>query len=65
MAKHISNPFRSYFLLINIQKSGKYVAKGPKHLLILKNELDKMAIKLNYMRLYLGVIMQKNIPKNV
>ena len=60
MAKHISNTFRSYFLLINIQKSGKYVAKGSKkHLELLKNELDKMAIKLNYMKLNLGVIMKK------
>ena len=31
-----------------IQKSGKYVAKEPKKCLeVLKNELDKMAIKLN------------------
>ena len=30
----------------------------------LKNELDKMAVKLNYIKLDLGVIMQKNIPKD-
>ena len=43
-----------------IQKSGKYVAKGPKKRLeVLKNELGKMAIKLNYMKLDIGVIMQK------
>ena len=48
-----------------IQKSGKYVAKGPnKRLKVLKNELDKMAIKLNYMKVDIGVIMQKNILKN-
>ena len=42
------------FLLIIIQKSGKYVAKGPmKHLEVLINELDKMAIKLNYIIIYL------------
>ena len=34
--------------------------KGPKKRLeVLKNEMDKMAIKLNYMKLDLGVIMQK------
>ena len=53
------------FLLINIQKSGKYVAKGPnKRLEVLKNELDKTVIKLNYMKLDSSVIMQKNILKN-
>ena len=49
-----------------IQKSGKYVAKGPKkRLKILKNESDKRAIKLNYMKLDIGVIMQKNILKEL
>ena len=39
---------------------GKYIAKGPKkHLEVLKNELDKRAIKLNYMKQDIGVIMQK------
>ena len=48
-----------------IQKSRKYVAKGPKKRLeVLKNELDKMAIKLNHMKLDIGVIMQKIILKN-
>ena len=43
-----------------IQKSGKYVAKRPKKCLeVLKDESDKMAIKLNYMKLDIGVIMQK------
>ena len=55
---------RLTFLLINIQTSGKYLAKGPtKHLEVLKNELDKMAIKLNYMKLDLGVIMEKIVQK--
>ena len=41
-------------------------AKGPKKRLeVLKHELDKMAIKLNYMKLDIGVIMQKNILKNL
>ena len=41
-----------------IQKSGKYIAKGPKKRIeVLKNELDKIAIKLNYMKLDIGVIM--------
>ena len=45
---------------------GKYIAKGPiKRLEVLKNELDKRAIKLNYMKLDIGVIMQKNILKNL
>ena len=35
-----------------------------KQLKVLKNELDKMAIKLNYMKLDLGVIMKKNILKD-
>ena len=48
-----------------ILKSGKYVAKGPvKCFEVLKNELDKMAIKLNYMKLDIGVVMQKSILKN-
>ena len=39
---------------------GKYIAKGPKKRLdVLKHELDKRAIKLNYMKLDIGVIMQK------
>ena len=39
---------------------GKYIAKGPKKRLeVLKRELDKKAIKLNYMKLDIGVIMQK------
>ena len=39
---------------------GKYIAKGPKKRLeVLKSELDKRAIKLNYMKLDIGVIMQK------
>ena len=40
---------------------GKYIAKGPKKRLeVLKNELDKRAIKLNYMKVEdIGVIMQK------
>ena len=43
-----------------IQKSGKCVAKGPeKRLEVLKNELDKGL--LNYMKLHIGVIMQKKI----
>ena len=43
-----------------IQKSGKYVAKeSKKRLELLKEELDKMAIKLNYIELDIGVIMQK------
>ena len=43
-----------------IQKSGKYVAKGPKKRFeVLKDELDKMAIKLNYSKPDIGVIMQK------
>ena len=38
----------------------KYIAKGPKKRLeVLKNELDKRAIKLSYMKLDIGVIMQK------
>ena len=42
------------------KRSGEYVAKGPKKCLeVLKIESDKMAIKLNYMKLNLGVIMQK------
>ena len=45
---------------------GKYVAKGPKkRLQVLKNELDKKAVKLNCMKLDTGVIMQKNILKNL
>ena len=45
---------------------GKYIANGPeKRLEVLKNELDKRAIKLNYMKLDIGVIMQKNILKNL
>ena len=45
---------------------GTYIAKGPKKRLeVLKNELDKRAIKLNYMKLDTGVIMQKNILKNL
>ena len=45
---------------------GKYIAKGPKKRLeVLKNELDKRAIKLNYMKLDISVIMQKNILKNL
>ena len=48
-----------------IQKSGKYVAKGPKKRFeVLKHELCKIAIKLNYMKLDIGVIMQKDILKN-
>ena len=36
------------------------IAKGPKKRLeVLKHELDKRAIKLNYMKLDIGVIMQK------
>ena len=43
-----------------IQKSGKCVAKGPKKRLeVLKNELDRIAIKLNHMKLDIGVIMKK------
>ena len=39
---------------------GKYIAKGPKKRLeVLKNELDETAIKLNYMKLDIGMIMQK------
>ena len=39
---------------------GKYVAKEPKKRLeVQKNELDKRAMKLNYMKLDEGVIMQK------
>ena len=39
---------------------GKYIAKGPKKRLeVLKNELDKRAIKSNYMKLDIDVIMQK------
>ena len=51
-----------------IQKSGNYVAKGPKKCLeVLKNELDKMAIKLNYMKLdiHAGVIMQKKYSEEL
>ena len=45
---------------------GKYIAKGPKKRLEEpKNELDKRAIKLNYMKLNIGVVMQKDILKNV
>ena len=45
---------------------GKYIAKGSKKRLeVLKKELDKRAIKLNYMKLDIGVIMQKNILKNL
>ena len=45
---------------------GKYIAKGPKKRLeVLKNELDKRAIKLKYMKLDIGVIMQKSILKNL
>ena len=45
---------------------GKYIAKGPKKRLeVLKHELDKRAIKLNHMKLDIGVIMQKNILKNL
>ena len=46
---------------------GKYIiAKGPKKRLeVPKKELDKRAIKLNYMKLDIGVIMQKNILKNL
>ena len=40
--------------------------KGPKKRLeVLKNELDKMTIKVNHMKLDIGVIMQKFILKNV
>ena len=43
-------------MLIIVQKSGKYVAKGPKkHLEVLQNESDKMGIKLDHMKLDLGV----------
>ena len=43
---------------------GKYVAKGPKkRLQVLKNELDKKAVKLNCMKLDIGVIMQKKHSK--
>ena len=39
---------------------GKYIAKRPKKRLeVLKHELDRRAIKLNYMKLDIGVIMQK------
>ena len=45
---------------------GKYIAKGPKKRLeVLKHELDKRAIKLNYIKLDIGVIMQKNILNNL
>ena len=45
---------------------GKYIAKGPKKRLeVLKNELDKRAIKLKYLKLDIGVIMQKSILKNL
>ena len=48
-----------------IQKLGKYAVKRPeKRLEVLKNELDKMAIKVNDMKLDIGVIMQKVILKN-
>ena len=40
---------------------GKYIAERPeKHLEVLKNELDKRAVKLNYMKLDIGVINAKN-----
>ena len=45
---------------------GKYMAKGPKKRLeVQKTELVKRAIKFNYMKLDIGVIMQKNILKNL
>ena len=46
--------------------SGKYVAKEPKkHLEVLKNELDKMAIKLHHENRHtVGVIKQKLILEN-
>ena len=45
---------------------GKYIAKRrKKRLEVLKHELDKRAIKLNYMKLDIGVIMQKNILNNL
>ena len=37
----------------------------PKRLEVLKIELDKMAIKLNDMKLDIGMIMQKIILKNL
>ena len=64
------------YLKLNLQERGliwegayskvkKYVVKGSKKRLeVLENELDKTVIKLNYMKLGIGVIMQKNIPKN-
>ena len=49
-----------------IQKSGKYIAKGPKKCFeVIKNELDKMAIKFNYMKVDIGVIMQKIFLRTV
>ena len=58
MAKHISNPFRSfankYSKVRKIRCKRTYETPGTT-----KNELDKMAIKLNYMKLDLDVIMQK------
>ena len=61
MAKNISNPFLSYFFPDKYSKVRKICfAKGPKKRPgSTKNELDKMPIKLNRMKLYLGVIMQK------
>ena len=45
---------------------GKYIEKGPKKRLeVLKHELDKRAIKSNYMKQDIDVIMQKNILKNL
>ena len=45
---------------------GKYIAKGPKKRLeVLKNELNKSAIKLNYMKLDIGNTVRCNHEKKI
>ena len=54
------SPTGPRFLEDGLVVPGKYIAKGPKKRLeVLKHELDKTAIKFNYMKLDIGVIMQK------
>ena len=44
----------------------KYIANGPKKRLeVLKRELDKRAIKLNYIKLDIGVIMEKKYSQEL
>ena len=60
MAKHISNTFRSSFFANKYSNVRKICCKRiPETPGSTKNELDKMAIMLNYMKLDPGVIMKK------